>query len=58
MLTRIDKALTAGGSAALLVLGTAAHSSDGLGLTSVELAVGTFLVVGFLTWLIPNKAKA
>jgi len=58
MLTRIDKALVAGGSAALGVFGIALKRGDGIGLSDLELAVGAFLVIGFLTWLVPNKAAA
>ena len=54
MLARIRKALTAGGGAALAVLSTAATKPEGIGLTDVELAVGAAIVIGFLTWLIPN----
>jgi hypothetical protein len=54
MLARIRKAITAGLSAALAVLGSGATRPDGLGLQDVELAIGSAVVVGFLTWLIPN----
>jgi hypothetical protein len=46
----------AGGGAALSVLTTAATKSEGVGLADVELAIGAAIVVGFLTWLIPNRA--
>jgi hypothetical protein len=56
MLARIRKALMAGFSAGLAVLGHAAIQPAGIGLTDVELAIGSALVIGFLTWLVPNKA--
>ena len=58
MLARIRKALTAGGGAALSVLSAAALKPQGVGLTDVELAIGSAIVIGFLTWLIPNAPAA
>lgn len=53
-LTTITKALTAGSGAASAVLVAAAQKPGGPGLADVELAVGAFVVVGFLAWLFPN----
>jgi len=55
-LARIRKAAIAAEGAAVAVITTAATKPGGLGLSDVELAVGAFIVVGFLAWLFPNKA--
>ena len=52
MLTRIDKAIVAGGGAAAAVITARGGNLD---LTTVELAIGSFLVVGLLTLIVPNK---
>lgn len=55
-LPTINKAITAGGGAAVAVLWKASENPDGIGLSDIELAIGAFVVVGFLAWLFPNKA--
>lgn len=55
-LPTINKAITAGGGAAMAVLIKASSNPQGIGLPDVELAIGAFVVVGFLAWLFPNKA--
>lgn len=55
-LPTINKAITAGGGAAIAVLWKASQTPQGVGLSDLELAIGAFVVVGFLAWLFPNKA--
>lgn len=55
MVTRIDKALVAGFAAAVAAAGTAQASGQDLERVAI-VAVGTFVVVGFLTFIVPNKA--
>lgn len=56
MLSTIRKALMAGVGAAVLAFGTAQLNGSDL-VHAVGAAAGGF-VVGFLTWLIPNKSAA
>ena len=57
MVTRIDKALVAGFGAAVAAAGTAQASGQDLEKVAI-IAVGSFIVVGFLTFLVPNKPAA
>lgn len=56
MLTKIDKALMAGASAAVLAFVTAQANGSDLPHAGVAAAGG--FVVGFLTWWIPNKTAS
>jgi hypothetical protein len=53
MITRFDKAIMAAFGAAAAVV--TAHGGN-IDETVIEQAIGAFLVVGILTFLVPNKA--
>jgi hypothetical protein len=58
MFTRIDKAIMAGLGAAASVATTAITQHGHADVTTAELAIGSFIVVGVLTFLWPNKQAA